>query len=87
MHQRFVAQEDASDDQTHKVGRQDRFAFGSRGKAAEKKQHQEDELHFRLTNARRAEFDDDEFGPLRHQPKHRGRDDDEDQQPDVKIRE
>src|ERR1035437_456007 len=85
VHERFVAQEHARDDEADQIGGQHRFAFSGGRQPAEKKQHEEDELYFRLAHARRAKFGDDELGPLRHEPKHHRRDYHENYQPDVEV--
>src|SRR6267378_1741180 len=49
-YQSFVAKKNTRYDKTDEIRRQNRFAFCGRRKAAKKKQHEKDKLHFRLTH-------------------------------------
>ena len=86
MHQCFVAHENASDDKTDQVRRQNGFAFRGRGETAKKKQNEEDKFYFRFTHASRTQFVDDPFRPCRHEPQHHTHRDDKGEQPKIVIR-
>ena len=85
MNQRFIAQENARDDEADQIRGQHGFAFGRGRQPAQEKQHEENEFHLRLTHARRAKFGDDELRQLWHEPQHHRRHHHENEQPDVEV--